>query len=373
MAKLLFFTSSVFQVIIDTVANTDTAKARPFIFTWIKAAVINSGSPEGSFDETNWQTKPLDPYKLSVRLAAVVNRIDLMGNFAYGQENSGEGRFIFQFQHPGTTLPASLPGAIILEYAIPLRTCAELQAYTQKWYDLKNHPLGSAAYNRALKEITDVFASANADPIRTNRSALKQMRTNENVLSHDGNWEMREFTLDPVTHKFMLSTTQQEPIEKFNESSPVDTPPDVSNLVAWINAHEAEVLTDQHHVPLTVEDQATHIQVPFLGAKGRSGDALWIAPGVAPETRHHFSLNTCTGCHRQETNTPFLHVGGGSALSRFLVGTDVPDPVNPSIIHHFSDLEFRKDKMKDVLCTDCFQTFRLVMFALTHRPNAMVH
>jgi len=357
----------------DAVANTDTAKARPKVFVSIKDAVIRSGSPSGSFDATNWQTKPLDPYNFDVNLIAIVNRLDLHGNLGYGQTNSGEGRFIFEIIDPETGSPALPTATIIFEYGIPLHTCAEVKAYAQKWYDLKSHPLGSPAYNSALKAITDVFSAANASPTRTNGSALNQIRTNDLVFSSDGKWEMREFKLDPATHKFVLSTTAQEPIEKYNEASSVDTPPDVNNLVAWINAHETEVLADKHSVPLTVEDQVTHAQVPFLGAKSRSENGKWTAPGVALETRHHFSLNTCTGCHRDETNTFFLHVGSGSTLSRFLTGIDVPDPLQPSVIHHFGDLAFRENKLESLLCTSCTRLFPDLMHALTFEPNAMVH
>lgn len=359
----------------DATANTDLAHARPNIFALIKFAVIASGSPEGSFDATNWQTKPLDPNHFPMQLTAIVNRLDLRGNMGYGMTNSGEGRFIFTALNPEDLSPI-LPGTtVIFEYGIPLHTCAEVKAFGQKWYDLKTQALGSPAYKSALKAITDVFSTANAAPTRTNGSALNQMRTNDIVFSGstDDKWEMREFKLDSLTHKFVLSTTAQEPIEKYNEASAVDTPPDVNNLVAWINANEADVLADKHRVPLTVEDQVTHTQVPFLGAKARSENNKWTAPGVALETRHHFSLNTCTGCHRQETNTSFLHVGVSSNLSGFLTGLDVIDPMNPAVTHHFGDLEFRKSKMKDLLCASCTRRFLDLVQALTFEPNAMVH
>lgn len=359
----------------DATANTDLAHARPNIYPLIEFAVLASGSPAGSFDATNWQTRPLDPNHFPMQLTAIVNRLDLRGNMGYGMTNSGEGRFIFIALNPETLDPI-LPGTtIIFEYGIPLHTCAEVKAFGQKWYDLKTQTIGSPAYRSALKSITDVFSTANADPTRTNGSALNQIRTNDIVFSNntDDKWEMREFKLDALTHKFALSTTAQEPIEKYNEASDVDTPPDVNNLVAWINAHEADVLADKHSVPLTVEDQVTHLPVPFLGAKARSENNKWTAPGVAPETRHHFSLNTCTGCHRHETNTNFLHVGVSSSLSGFLTGIDVPDPVNPSLLHHFNDLEFRQGKMEDLLCTTCTRPFLTLLKALTFEPNAMAH
>ena len=354
----------------DTVVNSDLAPARQHGVQVIIDLVRRSGNVDPDWDLSNWQDRPIDPYQLNMPLIAIVNRLDLRGNMGYGQINGGEGRFVFGMIAPN----GDAVGTFILEYSIPIHSCAGLRAYAQQWYDLKNHPIGSPAYNSALKAITDVFTAPNADPTRANGSALKVMRTNEFWLGDPGIWEMREFKLDPASHQFVLSTTAQEPAEKFNEASAVDTPPDVNNLVAWINAHEAEVIADKHSVPLTVEDQATHAPVPFLGAKARVENGRWNAPGVAPETRHHFSLNTCTGCHRQETNTPaFRHIGGTTVLSGFLTGIDVPDPVQPSITHHFNDLAFREDKLKELLCADCRRPFLELIGALTLDVNAMVH
>ena len=360
----------------DTVVNSDLVPARTRVVQVITDLVEQSRHPDPrTLNLSNWQDMPIDPYLLRMSLVAIVNRLDLRGNMGYGQVNGGEGRFVFEMGAPN----GDLVGTFILEYSIPIHTCAGLRAYAQHWYDLKNYPIGSPAYNTALKAITDVFTARNADPARANGSALKVLRTNEFWMGSSRNWEMREFKLDPATHQFVLSTTAQEPIEKFNEASAVDTPPDVNNLVAWINAHEADVLADKHSVPLTVEDQVTHLPVPFLGAKARVENGRWNAPGVAPETRHHFSLNTCTGCHRQETGTPdFRHItsgiGSGTVLSGFLTGIDVPDPVQPSITHHFNDLAFRADKLKGLLCTTCEQRpFLDLIDVLTFQPNAMVH
>ncbi|MBL0741401.1 hypothetical protein [Chryseolinea lacunae] len=359
----------------DMMVNSDLAAARGHVVQVIINLVEESSHPDPTtWDLSNWQNMPIDPYKLRAPLVAIVNRLDLRGNMGYGQLNSGEGRFVFALVAPnGDTM-----GTLIFEYSIPIRTCVDLRDYAQRWYDLKNQPLGSPAYNSALKAITDVFATANADPSRTNGSALKVVRTNEFWLDTEGHWEMREFKLDPDTHQFVLSTTAQEPSEKFNEASAVDTPPDVNNLVAWINAHEAEVIADKHSVPLTVEDQMTHTQVPFLGAKANVENGRWNAPGVVPEARHHFSLNTCTGCHRQETNTPdFRHIGPsvgfGTVLSGFLTGIDVPDPVQPLIMHHFNDLAFREDKLEELLCTNCRRPFLDLVDLLALQANAMVH
>jgi hypothetical protein len=63
---------------------------------------------------------------------------------------------------------------------------------------------------------------------------------------------------------------------------------------------------------------------------------FWQLPGVGtsafPDTRHHFSLNTCTACHAGETGTAATHTtpegpfGSAIRLSSFLTGGSVKDP-----------------------------------------------
>jgi hypothetical protein len=82
--------------------------------------------------------------------------------------------------------------------------------------------------------------------------------------------------------------------------------------------------------------------------------------------------------HRQETNTPdFRHiapsVGSGPVLSGFLTGIDVPDPMLPSITHHFNDLAFREDKLEELLCSSCRRPFLDLIDLLEAQANAMAH
>jgi len=94
---------------------------------------------------------------------------------------------------------------------------------------------------------------------------------------------------------------------------------------------------------------------PFLAGSSINNLAPWLAPGINNnEARHEFSLNTCNGCHGDETNTPFLHIstrqaGAESQLSGFLEGVEVTDPVHSSV-RRFGDLDRRATDMEALLC-----------------------
>src|SRR5262249_7146528 len=83
--------------------------------------------------------------------------------------------------------------------------------------------------------------------------------------------------------------------------------------------------------------------------------STWFAPGVDPEARHHFAINTCNGCHSAaETNTFFLQItprvpGSEATLSAFLNGTTVMDPVT-GVPRTLNELSRRADDLKNVVC-----------------------
>src|SRR5690606_23804038 len=164
--------------------------------------------------------RPLDMARAPFRLLAIVNRIDLRGNIAYGgglAENtcdppcrSGEARFVFAFADRRFDGENGYPGGdgdivgddgqvargreflVILEYCIPKHNCGDLHRFAREWAALQCIPFGPE-YNKALQAVTDQFAAAGVSPGRPNDSAISQVRTNENVL--DPLWEMREFRI----------------------------------------------------------------------------------------------------------------------------------------------------------------------------------
>lgn len=341
----------------------------------IKPWVIRSGSNASQFTIDTWRTRSLNLSKAPFKLIAIVNRLDLHGNMGYGTVNAGEGRFVFEVLNESCApLPAGF--TVIFEYGLPLKNCAQINDYAQKWYDLKNIPqgLGSAEYNNALQSITDVFATANASPERPNGSAINQIRTNERAIGRP--WELREFNVDRETHKLFLTTVKQEPAKKYNEAA-FGQPADVAKLVAWINSNSADILQNTHTVPLTIPDNGT--DVAFLGGKSHSEPGLWTGTGILDnEVRHHFSFNTCAGCHRAETSTTFLHLSTvsfaqESVPSGFLTGVTAPDPNGSGVDHSFGDLEDRRRKLADLLCTSCTGTFLELTNALIHLPHRIPH
>jgi len=96
---------------------------------------------------------------------------------------------------------------------------------------------------------------------------------------------------------------------------------------------------------------------PFPGGSVFNDLSTWFAPGVDNEARHHFALNTCSGCHSsQETGTVFTQInprfqGNEASLSSFLTGNTVFDPVT-GVSRSNNDLHRRNTDLKAVVCTD---------------------
>jgi hypothetical protein len=163
--------------------------------------VPNRSSAMQSFID-RWPKLPngkLDLSKAPFVLLAIVNRLDLRTNSAYGGGNAGEARFIFGgITAPGDPslnlpCPAAAPN-VILEYGIKKSSCAQVHTWAQQWHSLGSIAFGPpGAYNVALQAITDQFTIAGADPTKPNGSAIDQVRTNE--AGFGPSWELREFDI----------------------------------------------------------------------------------------------------------------------------------------------------------------------------------
>jgi Concanavalin A-like lectin/glucanases superfamily len=310
----------------DQSVNSFTAPARPTI----AGLVLNSWPRvDGQLDLT----------RAPLRLLSIVNRIDVR-NLDRG--HAGEGRFIFGVLDP---LGNQTQFTVILEYHLVASTDADVLGWANAWHALGSHPFPSEGYNAALQDITSRFAGRNAAPGRPNGSALSQLRTNEIALA--GPWELREFHLSADDGFLHPATVELTPDLGFN-----NTP----TLASFVNANESAILADQHVVPLEFQG------APFAGAAVLNNLTDWRAPGITNnEARHHFSLNTCNGCHSiAETGTLFLHVlprnpGQTSFLSGFLTGTTIPDPVT-GIPRTFNDLGRRNADLKQLVCATATMT-----------------
>jgi hypothetical protein len=354
------------SVVRDNLANPQSSKYK-FIAAWLK----NSGFPVTAANVLNWKALLVNKLEfIPLRLLAIVNRLDLRGNFAYtgGTTSGGEGRFVFCFidsnngcladYNRGNNVPP-MQMTVILEYGIPLNTCRELSNYANQWYNLKNIALGSSAYNTALQTITDVFTKANAGaPMnRPNKSALNHLRTNEALMLP---WNIRDFEInntrrstvtvsaesiavtdaDPVADAVAVRRTPPLSNPKFqhlNIIHPSHEPMNEANsapgggnvaakvglLNAFVNTNAIAILSDQAYtIPTNI--QGIDAQMP-------TNTYYWNSTGITiDEARHKLSLGTCSGCHAGETKTDFTHVKPANfntmaPLSGFLTGLGADD------------------------------------------------
>jgi hypothetical protein len=290
-------------------------------------------------------TKMLDLAKAPFKLLAIVNRVDLRNNLAYGGANAGEARFVFGLNAcPGIDVGFHKM-TVILEYGISQPGCFSLKSWAQQWTGLQAHVLGSPAYNAALEAITDQFSLADAAPTRPNRSAINQVRINHGPV--DAIWEFREFRLPglgaAISHLSQSTVAQTPASQILAPAYPV-----ANALSSYVNANEAVILADKHVVPTTFMGE------PFRGgASTRQGGMFGWNSALIPnrEARHKFALQTCNGCHFDETDTTgplntFFHIapaswGNTAALSGFMTGIDVPDPFDGMPTRHFDELERR--------------------------------
>ena len=275
----------------------------------------------------------LDLTKAPLRLSAIVNRLDVRN---LDQGKAGEGRFVFgvldQFGNPQQF-------TLIVEYNLPATTDADVLGWANAWHGLSANPFPSEAYNAGLQALTSKFTGRNTTPGQPNGSSLAQLRTNEIALSFE--WELREFHLSPTSGFLQESTVALTPDLSLDQTQPVGD---------FVNQNQAAILTQIFTVPPTFEGQG------FAGGSSLNPFTFWSGPGIVDnDARQLFSLNTCNGCHGQETGTAFLQIAGRfpgqqSQLSGFLTGIQVPDPVS-GVTRTFGDLAARQKDLTSLVCT----------------------
>lgn len=306
-----------------------------------------------------WKTAsgggPLDLSKAPFRLIAIVNRIDLADNPSYGgSANAGELRFVFGLMNNCQPTPF----AVIFEYGVPKKSCFGLKAYAQKWRKLSGLAIGSPAYNTALQTITDPITVHGAGGTKPNGSALNQLRSNEIFLSSP--WELREFRINGASRLLEQTTTKQTPIASFNNTAV---------LRDFINGNEIPILNGTYVVDLLLSGS------PFLSGSAPMPPGVWNGAATVNnnDARNKFSLGTCSGCHFTETKTKFVHIdpsspiGTPAALSGFLTGINMNDPVVPATPRSYHDLQDRSNRMDAIQGSPCF------ILGLFNQPRRMVH
>jgi hypothetical protein len=359
----------------------------------------------------------LDLAQSPLRLLAIVPRLDLRtttgGGGAYAVNTSGnfldagEARFVFGFVIPGDWKAGNLillppiPNTngcrptlftVIVEFRVPKCECEEVRAWARQWVALKDFVPGTAAYNSRLERITQQFVRANANPARPNGSALGQLRTNEVTLNpppENGTipWELREFQLTQMPFTFLVETTV------------ADTPADAHNntnlLRSWILTIRQQLPLANLEAPIRPVPLLFGSGTNFLGGKSQVKPEpnpgaitfFWNAPNLnladtrTNWARHRVSRAACSGCHRREVFTPFLHVSSATPnppadISVFLSGINglgdpadalanglpVSNPANGNPKRNFDDLARRELDVKKVARMKCFH-FRTINLA----------
>lgn len=280
----------------------------------------------------------LDLARAPLRLLAIVNRLDLR-DLAKG--DAGEGRFVFAFDLP--PVPGAPPpeATIIFEYKLPALSEHGVVKWANAFHALGSLPFGES-YNAALQAITQRFVRRGARPWAPNGSAINAVRTNEIPFGDPPIWELREFHLSWISGRLEPAALELTPDLGFDGST---------TLAAYIHANQSKIIAGTHSVPKV-----------FAGQRFQAGAVLnelraWTAPGANNEARHHFSINTCNGCHAgEETGTVFLHLsprgpGLQAPRSRWLTGTVVADPVTGER-RTFDDLGRRKADLEAIVCRD---------------------
>ena len=327
-------------------------------------------APNGTmmFGSPNIQSMVIDPWpKLAdgsldldhapLKLLAIVNRIDLASNPAYGVVGGAEGRFVFEIMDasPGAhCAPLGSTGVdplgaafIIVEYGVPITSCTDLRTWANQWIALSSLAIGSPAYNAVLESLTERFVARNAAPSKPNGSALNQIRVNE--IAPDPAWNLRQIQLTDTG--FHAGNTAQTPALSFDSSTP-------GSLATWVNANATSILSHTQTVPAFLGT------TPFLGARiFNDPPGFWNVNGASSNAlRHAFSLDTCNGCHGRDTGTTFSQVGHplgneigfAATISGFLAGeTGVHDPVVPTTTYSFSELLRRAGVLENLASSMC--------------------
>lgn len=317
---------------------------------------------------------PLNLTKAPFRLLAIVNRVDLRGaSTGYGGGSAGEGRFVFGIMdmrktgvdpYTGKPTPACSPTqfTVIIEYGIDRKGCPAIQNWGLQWYNLKNFPLGSPAYNAALQAITDQFTKANAAPGKPNRSALNQLRTNEIAIRNpfpDDQWQMREFRL-PKGNGHLFEANAKQTVH--------DSLRNTDLTASFVNATPLNATVPDFWMGQPFLTNASDVPAPPASVFWNDGPTITILPRIK---RHNFSLNNCNACHGGESGTVFTHIkpapfGTPAGLSGFMTGINVVDPADGAPTRNFNEFKRRALDLDKLVHTPCF-------FNMLNAPPPPVH
>ncbi len=339
---------------VDLTINSETVRNRsarflPMVIArWIQKARHNPGLV---INAGNWQTEWNATHEDSLlryapfNLKAIVNRIDLRGNFGYGggTNNSGETRFIWSLMQNtiSGTPPCrdSLGGPlglnqfdgfnVIFEYGNVQTNCNAVKNLGQQWANLSSFNLNTVAglngYLAALQAITDLVTVPNAAPSRTtnNKSAINQVRSNEIAVTNGSTvgtdksprWQFREFKVNGTTKLLEEVVLFNEPQNIFNGADGA-TLANSTILANWVNSNSAAIIAQSTSglVPMSIgatpfrAGKSNYPSSSPVQAPGFWNGTAGVGPGFITDdkARFFFSNNTCSGCHAKQTETDFV-------------------------------------------------------------------
>lgn len=262
----------------------------------------------------------LDLAKAPFRLLGIVNRVDIGSHTPDGK---GEARFVYALLDAHTDEQNTIGGGkqmtLIFEYNM---TPAPFSRYrwSLSWHHLGLLPCptkeGCESYRKYLTQLTKSFSDYQGEreglPLGT---YLSQVRASE--LQLDSPWQWREFLVakgdEGSRLKFQQTYVVQTPGNKFNGNE---------ELGAWIMANREAIKKGTYRIP-----------EKFRGADSdTTGRTLWRFPEVTEPIRRAFALNTCNGCHVNETEplAQFYHIApldnliGKQRLSPYMFDVAIP-------------------------------------------------
>ncbi|MDC0723160.1 hypothetical protein [Nannocystis bainbridge] len=392
----------------NQVVNSDTLPARTQMFQqvirpWANASGVTSSLVGGNLTLGG----PLNLDKAPFRLSAIVNRIDLGETSSGGMYGgggmpltAGEMRFVFGVQNLNSC--AQLPFSVIFEYGVPREDCAAIKDWANQWIRLSDPllPRFSSSWRAHLESITENVVLNGAAPAKGNQNAINQIRTNENALNFQ--WELREFTLSTEDALTNVDTPTDGPLQPhtvaltpndsfYNASGDVDIddwtlftpmPPSGAPGAVLSEVSFGAAFTTGASGNTIVSDCSPSYSMPLVasGLPLRGGNAFvspvdhWQIAAADPSdprevcARQQFSINSCSGCHKEDSATPFFHVDPTSApasLSNFLTGGGagnvwaVPDQQwGPGVAWmEFADLDRRHNRLYEIACNSCGRRF----------------
>ncbi len=328
---------------VPNVVNGFPVPARPgirgtIIDPWLVASGCAFGSPVLA-------CATLDLKKAPFRLLGIVNRSDLSGP-GFGATQHGQTRFVFgATANADPLLGPSLPFTVIFEYDNPSLGAGKTDLQWVGDYHILTDPaavgaLGSGPYLNQLQSITDPITSPGAEPGKPNfGSTIATLRTNE-IAFGGPLWKMREYQLKSTGAGINAFRLRLDPLDQ--------TPDDSLNGTAALDAY---LLPNSlaGGSPALMDFTFTLPVGGFQGGESSAplpGPTPWwdhLATPLNPLERHHFGLATCDGCHRMETNTPFLHLAprnpaNPTVLSPFLGTSTAPGAGgNPAVFQIVAD------------------------------------